>query len=409
VIEGDDDWIAAHYKKHVQLAIGGVTLRLRVAHDLFSSHAVDAGTAMLLRSLQRRQVRAKRALDLGCGYGPIGLALRALGRAEHVDLCDRDALATLFARRNAADNDIDDADVVESLGYDDLTGRHYDLIVSNIPGKAGERVIAHLLTDARQLLLPRGMVAVVVVAPLAPYVARLIEADARIRVVFRQDGRAYSVFHYTFIGVPAAGEAPAGFGRGLYDSGEVRLEIERHALSLLTVLGLDEEPGPGVTTAHVLAALPSLPASERCFVLNPGQGYVAAALALRAPSQLTLIDRDLLALRASARNVRRAGFTGEVELEHRVGVGVPVETFDAGVMLLREGEGPTAVLRTFEAAAAAVRPGGSLLVAGTSTALTRLERPAAAAGLRPRAHRRRRGVGAVVFERSPGSPNTRRT
>lgn len=398
MIAGDDDWIAAHFKKQVPLALGGVRLRLRVAHDLFSSHAVDTGSRLLLRSIERERVHAKRALDLGCGYGPIGLALRALGVAEHVDLSDRDALATLFARRNASDNHLEGIDVVDSLGYDDLNGRRYDLIVSNIPGKAGERVIAHLLTDARASLLPDGLVAVVVVAPLASYVARLLEGDTGIRLVFRQDARTYSVFHYAFTDVPDAGDAARGFAAGVYDSGAVRVDVGARTLTFLTVLGLDEESGPGVTSAHALAALSSLSGGERCFVLNPGQGYVAAAIALRSPSRLTLIDRDLLALRASARNVRRAGFAGELEIEHWVGVAVPPEPFDAGVVIVREGEGPAAVLRSFEGAAAAVRRGGQLLVVGTSTALTRLERAAAAGDLQPAGRRRRRGISAILFE-----------
>lgn len=400
MIASDDDWIAAHCKKQVPLAVGGVTLRLRVAHDLFSSHAVDAGSRMLLRSIERQHVHAKRALDLGCGYGPVGLALRVIGVAERVDLCDRDALATLFARRNAADNDVEGAHVVESLGYDDLNGRRYDLIVSNIPGKAGERVIAHLLRDARQRLVPDGVVAIVVVAPLAPHVTRLLEGDDGVRVTFRQDGSAYTLFHYAFTDVPDAADAARGFAAGAYDSSDVRIDVGGRTLSFLTVLGLDEESGPGVTGAHALAALPSLAAGARCFVLNPGQGYVAAALAGQAPSRLTLIDRDLLALRASARNVGRAGFAGRLELEHRVGMDVAAESFDAGVMFLREGEGPVAVLRTFEAAGMAVRPGGRLVVVGTSTALTRLQRPAASAGLRLMRQRRRRGIGAAVFERA---------
>lgn len=398
---GEEDWFAAHYKKQVPFALDGVTLRLSVAHDLFSSHAVDTGSRMLLRTLVREGVRAGRALDLGCGYGPIGLAARALRIAGHADLCDRDALATLFAQRNALDNDIDNVDVMGSLGYDDLDGRRYDLIVSNIPGKAGDRAIAHLLLDARQRLTAEGAVAIVVVAPLAPRVSALLAGDATVRVLFRQDGRAYSVVHYGFRDAPQTDERARGFDSGAYDARDIRLEIAGRTLSLTTAQGLDEEAGPGVTSAHALTVLPSLTVGERCFVLNPGQGYAAVAMALAAPARLALIDRDLLALRTSARNVRRAGFAGTLELVHRVGMAVNAQPFDSGVMFVREAEGAVAAARTLEAAASAIRPGGQLLVAGTSTALARLERRAYATGVRPAAGRRRRGVAAVVFERQP--------
>jgi hypothetical protein len=84
----------AYFKKIVELHIAGTALRFRVAQDLFSSHEVDEGTRLLLRSLTGSDAPAfRRVLDLGCGYGPVGLTLKKLDERRTVHLVDRDALA----------------------------------------------------------------------------------------------------------------------------------------------------------------------------------------------------------------------------------------------------------------------------------------------------------------------------
>src|SRR4029453_8146036 len=83
-----------HFKKTVTLDVGGRRLELRVAQDLFSSHEVDVGTRLLLRTLAGPEHGRRRlVLDLGCGYGPLGLGLRAAAADRVVHLVDRDALA----------------------------------------------------------------------------------------------------------------------------------------------------------------------------------------------------------------------------------------------------------------------------------------------------------------------------
>jgi len=63
------------YKKQVDLVWRGQRLSLAVAQELFSSHDVDAGSKLLLRSLDPDQFPdAGRAIDFGCGYGVLGLA-----------------------------------------------------------------------------------------------------------------------------------------------------------------------------------------------------------------------------------------------------------------------------------------------------------------------------------------------
>ena len=122
-----------YLKKVVEFRYARQTLHLRVSQDLFSSYDIDVGTQRLLRTLaDLASVALPRALDLGCGYGPLGLAMRKLDAARKVHLVDRDALAVEFARQNAELNGLGDVSVYGSLGYDDVAGADFDLILAKL-------------------------------------------------------------------------------------------------------------------------------------------------------------------------------------------------------------------------------------------------------------------------------------
>jgi 16S rRNA (guanine1207-N2)-methyltransferase len=191
-----------YFHKTVTLRAGGANLRFRTSQELFSSHDVDTGTRFLLRGIIAAGHQPKQILDLGCGYGPLGLALRQAFPDSTAHLVDRDALAVAYARQNARLNGTDDADIYGSLGYDDVKRNDFDLIVSNIPGKAGETVIACLLSEAGYYLSPGGIAAIVVVAALEPLAAKVLEDTSRYEIVFRDKRAGHAIFHYRTRDIP---------------------------------------------------------------------------------------------------------------------------------------------------------------------------------------------------------------
>src|SRR5262245_56843786 len=95
-----------YFKKEVTVDYAGKTLRFRTSDALFSSHDIDDGTRLLLKTLTPNILEGRnKILDVGCGYGPLGIALAAAG-AREVDLVDRDALAVSYAEQNAALNGV---------------------------------------------------------------------------------------------------------------------------------------------------------------------------------------------------------------------------------------------------------------------------------------------------------------
>jgi 16S rRNA (guanine1207-N2)-methyltransferase len=397
-----------HFKKTVTLGVGGRRLELRVAQDLFSSHEVDVGTRLLLRTLAGPEHASRRlVLDLGCGYGPLGLGLAAAAADRVVHLVDRDALAVEYSRENAAANRLDGVQVYASLGYADVRAAGFDLVVSNIPAKAGPPVIAELLLGAAGLLAPGGLVAVVVIAPLREQVAAVLEGSSRVEVVSRRATASYAVFHYRFRGPPAAA-GPAGPADGLrvYERQQASIVHGGVAVRLRTAWGLPEFDSLGFTTRLVADAVlgPAGRPPETALVLHPGQGWLPCLLwAAGPPGRLRLVDRDLLALRVSRANLLANGCPPErAEIDHRVEPD-PAWLQDAElvVAMLRPKEPPEATAATVRGLVAEVPSGARVVLGAGSTAITRSLAALDAAKLPFRTvdRRRAKGSSAVVLQR----------
>lgn len=157
----------------VVVDLGRRQLVLSSRHGLFSARSLDEGTELILRELEAL-APAARVLDLGCGYGAIGLTLAARWPDAHVDLVDTDIRATEAARENITRNRLDNATVKLSDGIRELPGAiaSYDLVVSNLPAQAGNDAIDQLLLDAYDALNDGGSLAVVAVNGLRRYLQR---------------------------------------------------------------------------------------------------------------------------------------------------------------------------------------------------------------------------------------------
>ena len=157
----------------VTIELDNRQIELATRHGLFSARALDEGTALLLRELEALSP-LPRVLDLGCGYGAIGLTLAARWPASHIDMVDTDIRAVEAATENAARNHLDNATVTLSDGTRELpdSAGAYDLVVSNLPAQAGNDAIDQLLLDAYDALKNEGSLAVVAVNGLRRYLQR---------------------------------------------------------------------------------------------------------------------------------------------------------------------------------------------------------------------------------------------
>ncbi|PDV98674.1 methyltransferase [Candidatus Chloroploca asiatica] len=141
----------------------GGTCELVSLPGVFSAEHLDAGTAFLLSQLGSR-CTGKRVLDVGCGYGVIGIAAAQLG-AKQVDLVDVNLLALAAAHENVERLALSQIAVRPSDGLEAVLGNAYDLILSNPPFHTGKTIDTAMaeafLREARSVLLPGGTLLIV--------------------------------------------------------------------------------------------------------------------------------------------------------------------------------------------------------------------------------------------------------
>ena len=95
-------------RKEISCRFNGVNFTFQSDSDVFSKRKIDFGTALLLdsviRDLKAGGIRGGRLLDLGCGYGAIGIVLQRVFTKMEVILSDINKRAVSLARENARDN-----------------------------------------------------------------------------------------------------------------------------------------------------------------------------------------------------------------------------------------------------------------------------------------------------------------
>ncbi len=157
----------------IRIDAGPREIVLRSRHGLFSARSLDDGSALLLRELDRLPAPS-RVLDMGCGYGAIGLALAARWTSCQVDMVDTDIRAIEATTENIARNHLNNASVTLSDGVRELERptASYDLVVSNLPAQAGNDALDQLLLDAYDALTGDGTLAIVAVNGLRKYLQR---------------------------------------------------------------------------------------------------------------------------------------------------------------------------------------------------------------------------------------------
>ena len=137
----------------------GIPLTFRTDAGVFSKGEVDDGTDLLLKSLPEEMTGD--ILDLGCGWGVIGICVARRWPDTRVTMADVNLRALELARGNAERNRAE-VRCLESDGMEALKGSRFDAVITNPPIRAGKQVIYRMFADAEECLRPGGSLILVI-------------------------------------------------------------------------------------------------------------------------------------------------------------------------------------------------------------------------------------------------------
>jgi 16S rRNA G1207 methylase RsmC len=171
--------------------LAGEHLKFHSTWGIFSPREIDEGTRLLLERMQI--MPTDNCLDLGCGYGPIGLYMARRAPAGETLMVDKDFMAVSYSNANAERNQLSNAKAILSNGFDHIDpASKFDIIASNIPAKVGKEMLWLILHDAKQRLNPGGKLYVVTINGLRQYMKRnLNEVFGNYKKL--KQGRTYTV------------------------------------------------------------------------------------------------------------------------------------------------------------------------------------------------------------------------
>ena len=161
--------------KEITFEINGITMKLLTDNGVFSKNNVDEGSYAFLKVLLPLDL-GKHILDLGCGYGTIGLTLAKAHEQARITLADVNPRAVALCKRNAEKLKLSPrVTILQSDIYEKIEGP-YDSIVVNPPIRAGKAVTYRMYEEAIQYLIDGGSLYIVIrKAHGAPSASKYIE------------------------------------------------------------------------------------------------------------------------------------------------------------------------------------------------------------------------------------------
>lgn len=128
-------------------------------NGVFSKDGLDFGSRLLLETIVQEDM-GNHILDVGCGYGPIGIVLQKI-KGIYVDMVDVNLRALHLAERNIRENKCESIQVFESDCYSNVEGK-YTSIITNPPIRAGKKVVYEIVMNAKGYLEKDGKLFVVI-------------------------------------------------------------------------------------------------------------------------------------------------------------------------------------------------------------------------------------------------------
>ncbi|MEK4750047.1 class I SAM-dependent methyltransferase [Niallia sp. FSL W8-0177] len=167
----------------------GNTIRFKTDNGVFSKKEVDFGSRLLIETYTLPDLDGD-ILDVGCGYGPIGISIAKTSPNRMVHMVDVNLRAIELAEENARQNGVENVRIYESDRLLRVKGQKFASILTNPPIRAGKKVVHDIFEQSYECLVPNGELWVVIQkkqgAPSA--IAKLEEFFKEVNVVEKKKG-----------------------------------------------------------------------------------------------------------------------------------------------------------------------------------------------------------------------------
>lgn len=181
----------AHDEHLINYHVDGVDLQFNTDAGVFSKLRIDYGSGVLIKAMKGISFPAEGILDVGTGYGPMGLFAAKFWPQRTVDMIDVNERGLDLAKRNAKLNNIKNVNIYASDTYQGVDkDKKYGLIITNPPIRAGKKVVSTILSESFTHLVDQGVILVVIQKKQGEPSARklLEETFGNCEIVIRDKG-----------------------------------------------------------------------------------------------------------------------------------------------------------------------------------------------------------------------------
>ena len=168
----------------LQVNLRGQFFVFYTASGLFSPRRIDPGTRLLAEQMILSP--DDKLLDMGCGYGVLGIVASRFVREVH--MVDIDKKALHYARLNAKLNGVQNARIYRSDLFESVSDKDFSTIVSNPPISRGKAVLERFFREAKEHLLEDGLLQVVLRRGQGSYYRLLQELYREVKVLKKKAG-----------------------------------------------------------------------------------------------------------------------------------------------------------------------------------------------------------------------------
>jgi 16S rRNA (guanine1207-N2)-methyltransferase len=171
--------------------IRGFDFTVHSKWGIFSPRKIDEGTRLLINTMEIKP--EDNCLDLGCGYGIIGMVMARCAPLGITYFVDKDFVAIDCVKKNTALNNISNCRILLSNGFESVEKKDFSLIASNLPANTGRELLHILLSDAKLHLAAGGRLYLVTISGLKHFIQRNLMAIFGNCEKAKQ-GRSYTVW-----------------------------------------------------------------------------------------------------------------------------------------------------------------------------------------------------------------------